>query len=107
MIILLPVLAFLFAAALIAVAALALSPNRAVAIDRRLDEVTNFRAREAEGPPRVEALFKMIRKVSEKTPRAPKEMGQLRLRRRQAGYRGEGAMSMFFGIRAALALTLF
>ena len=49
----------------------------------------------------------MFKRVGEKAPRSPKELGQLRLRLVQAGYRRDEALTIFFGIRVLFALTLF
>ena len=50
------------------------------------------------------ALVGFIKRVGEKVPRSPKEMGSLRLRLVQAGYRREEALTFFFGIRVVFAL---
>ena len=49
----------------------------------------------------------MLKRIGEKAPRSPKEMGNLRLRLVQAGYRRDEALTIFFGIRVAFALGLF
>jgi tight adherence protein C len=107
MTLLLPVLAFIFASALIVVAAMTLFPNRVVAIDRRLEEVANLHGRGVEAPPRAQAVIKVLKRVGERIPRSPKELGQLRLRLLQAGYRRDEALPLFFGLRTALSLGLF
>ena len=48
-----------------------------------------------------------LKRLGEKAPRSPKEMGSLRLRLVQAGYRRDEALTIFFGIRVAFALGLF
>jgi tight adherence protein C len=60
-----------------------------------------------EAQPRMEAVVNVLKRVGEKVPRSPKEMGQLRLRLVRAGFRREEAMAMFFGIRAAASMVLF
>ena len=57
--------------------------------------------------PRMVAFVGFIKRVGEKVPRSPKEMGSLRLRLVQAGYRREEALTFFFGIRVVFALALF
>jgi tight adherence protein C len=52
-------------------------------------------------------LVDVFKRVGEKVPRSPKEMGSLRLRLVQAGYRREEAVTIFFGIRVVFALALF
>jgi tight adherence protein C len=103
---LLPILAFIFVTALVAAAALTFAPGVTVAIGRRLDEVTGRRPAVPEAP-RMQAVVDVLKKVGEKVPRSPKELGTLRLRLVQAGFRRDEAMAVFFGIRAALAVTLF
>ena len=102
---LLPVLAFIFGSLIIAAAAIAFMPNKAAAIDRRLEELT-FRDDE-EQKPRFQALVGLFKRIGEKVPRSPKEMGPLRLRLVQAGYRRDEAITIFFGIRVMFALALF
>ena len=103
---LLPLLAFVFGSLIIAAAAYALIPDRAAAIDRRLEELTSGRESD-EAKPKLDAFVGFMKKVGEKVPRSPKEMGQLRLRLVQAGYRRDEAITVFFGIRVMFALTLF
>src|SRR5215207_10006675 len=103
----LPLLAFVFGTALVGAAALLLMPRREAAIDRRLQELTTIRD-EAEVPKaRFDRLIAIFKRVGEKAPRSPKEMGSLRLRLVQAGYRRDEALTIFFGIRIVFALSLF
>ena len=105
----LPLLAFVFGMAFVGAAAYALMPNRAVAIDRRLEELTTGRIREDgdEEKSRWDSFVGFAKRVGEKAPRSPKELGTLRLRLVQAGYRRDEAMTVFFGIRIVFALMLF
>jgi tight adherence protein C len=100
-----PLLAFVFGTALVAAAAYALMPNRAAAIDRRLEELTLGREREEK--PKFLALSGMLKRLGEKAPKSAKEMGSLRLRLVQAGFRRDEALTTFFGIRILFALALF
>jgi tight adherence protein C len=102
-----PVLAFVFGSAVVAAAAYALMPSRADAIDRRLNELTIDLGEGGEERPRFQSLIGMLKRLGEKAPKSPKEMGSLRLRLVQAGFRREEALTIFFGIRVAFALTLF
>ena len=105
---LLPLLAFVFGSILVGGAAFALMPNRAIAIDRRLEELTTGRVREDdENRPTFDRLLGFVKRVGEKAPRTAKELGSLRLRLVQAGYRRDEAMTIFFGIRIVFALALF
>ena len=102
---LLPLLAFVFGSLIIAAAALAFMPSKAAAIDRRLEELTL--SRDEEEKPRFQSLIGIFKRIGEKMPRSPKEMGPLRLRLTQAGYRRDEALTIFFGIRVLFALGLF
>src|SRR4051812_29273472 len=102
---LIPLFAFLFGTAFVAGLAYVLMPSSASAIDRRLDELT-FPV-DVEEKPRFQSLVGMLKRVGERAPKSPKEMGSLRLRLVQAGYRRDEALTIFFGIRVAFALLLF
>ena len=102
---LLPLLAFLFGSLIIGAAVFVFLPNKAAAIDQRLEELTL--GRDQEEKPRFQALVALFKRVGEKVPRSTKELGPLRLRLVQAGYRREEAITIFFGIRVMFALALF
>ncbi len=102
---LIPLFAFAFGVALIAAVGYALTPTRAAAIESRIDELTFHR--DEEQKPRFQSLVGMLKRVGERVPKSPKEMGNLRLRLVQAGYRRDEALTIFFGIRVAFALALF
>jgi len=104
---LLPLLAFVFGTLIITAAAMALMPRRASAIERRLEELTVGDRPEQEARPRFQSLIGMLKRVGEKAPRSPRELGQLRLRLVQAGYRRDEALTIFFGIRVSFALLMF
>ena len=105
---LLPLLAFVFGSIIVGGTAFALMPNRALAIDRRLEELTSARAKdEGDDRPTADKLVTFFKRVGERAPRSTKELGQLRLRLVQAGYRRDEAMPIFFGIRILFALALF
>jgi tight adherence protein C len=104
----LPLLAFVFGSALVAAAAIAFMPARAGAIDQRLEELSSFgHDADVEEKPRMQSLVAMLKRVGERAPKSPKEMGNLRLRLVQAGYRRDEALTIFFGSRIAFALGLF
>ncbi|MBA2603302.1 MAG: type II secretion system F family protein, partial [Acidobacteria bacterium] len=103
----LPLLAFVFGTLVITAAAMALLPRRATAIDRRLEELAVDRSSEENPTSRLQSLTGMLKRVGEKVPRSPKELGSLRLRLVQAGYRRDEALTIFFGIRVTVALFLF
>jgi tight adherence protein C len=100
-----PLLAFLVGTALVGGLAYALTPSKAMAIDRRLEELTLIR--DEEEKPRFKSLIGMLKRVGEKAPKSAGELSSLRLRLVQAGFRRDEAMTIFFGIRVAFALALF
>jgi tight adherence protein C len=103
-VLMMPLLAFFFGTALVVAAAYALMPSRAAAIDRRLEELTVAREEEK---PRLQSLIGMLKRLGEKAPRSAKELGSLRLRLVQAGFRRDEALTIFFGVRIAFALGMF
>ena len=103
---LLPVLAFLFATGLVAFAGLRLATNRGTVIDRRLQEVTESYGRDVSAP-RESQLKDVLKKLGSRVPQSPGEMGKLRLRLTQAGYRSPEAVAIFFGARMAIAIGAF
>jgi tight adherence protein C len=105
-VILLPLLAFVFGSLIIAGAAIAFMPRPATSIDRRIEELTS-RTAEVEERPRFDSMIAFFKRVGEKAPRSAKELGSLRLRLVQAGYRRHEALTIFFGIRVVFALALF
>jgi tight adherence protein C len=102
---LIPLLWFAFGTGVVLAFAYALAPTRTAAIDRRLEELTM--ARDEERKPRFQALIGVFKRLGERAPKSPKEMGSLRLRLVQAGFRRDEALTIFFGIRVAFAVSLF
>jgi len=98
-------LAFVFGTALVAAAAYAFMPSRASAIESRLEELTLVR--EEEEKPRYKSLVGLMKRLGEKAPKSAKELGSLRLRLVQAGFRRDEALTIFLGVRVAFALALF
>jgi tight adherence protein C len=103
----LPLLAFVFGTTLVGGAGVLLLPRRAAAIDRRLEELMAVRDEDAPERPRFQLFIGLFKRMGEKVPRSPKELGSLRLRLVQAGYRRDEALTIFFGIRVFIALVLF
>ena len=102
-----PALAFLFGSALVGAAALLFVPSKAAVIDRRLGELLGDPEAEVETKPRFQRVLGFVKRVGDKAPRSAKELGSLRLRLVQAGYRRDDALTVFFGIRICFALGLF
>ena len=103
----LPLLAFVFGSLVVGAAAFMLMPSRAGVIDRRIEEFTSGREAVDVDKPRHQSLIAFVKRVGERAPRSAKELGSLRLRLVQAGYRRDEALTMFFGIRIVFALGLF
>jgi tight adherence protein C len=101
----LPMLAFVLGSAIVGAVAYALTPTRAAEIEARIDELTL--PTDEERKPRFQSISGALRRLGERAPKSAKEMGTLRLRLVQAGYRRDDAMTVFFGIRVAFALALF
>jgi tight adherence protein C len=107
-IVLLPLLAFVFASLLVAAGAMALAPTAAAAIERRLGEVTGAPAKKAFADAGYERwIVDTLKKVGNVAPRSTKEMGKLQQKLTYAGYRNREAMVIFFGIRLGFALLVF
>src|SRR5262245_30186596 len=106
MALMLPLLAFVFASLLVAAIGMRFAGNRGTVIDRRLAEVTGHAGREAEGP-KFTALKDAMKKFGSKVPVNPKDVGKVRLRMIQAGYRGGEAVPLFYGIRMSIAVGAF
>ena len=104
--ILLPILAFVFASLIIAALGMRLAGNRGSEMDRRLAEVVGGRELAAEGP-RFGALKAAIKRVGSQVPVSPSEVGKVRLRLIQAGFRGGEALPIFMGLRIVIALGAF
>jgi tight adherence protein C len=104
----LPLLVFVCGSILVGMLVNAFLPSRTMAIDRRLEELTVGRELELDGENQtVKALKGFVKRVGEKAPRSMKELGPLRSRLFQAGFRREEALTIFFGIRIVFALALF
>jgi tight adherence protein C len=109
-IVLLALLAFVFASLIVTAGALALSGGGETTIERRLGELVG--GGEEKGPVVSEggygrAAVDMLKKVGAAAPKSASEMGKLQQKLVTAGYRGSEALLVFLGIRLACAITLF
>jgi tight adherence protein C len=104
---LIPFLAFAFGSLVMFAAAMMLFGGRTAAIDRRLEELAGFVENPEESKGRFQSLSDTMRRLGEKAPRSARELGKLRLRLTQAGFRKDEALPIFFGIRVAFAVGLF
>jgi tight adherence protein C len=104
-VILLPLLGFVFITLLITAGAMAFSPAGAVQIEQRLAEIGGT---ETVKESRYEKmLVDSLKRIGKVAPRSPSEMGKLQQRLVAAGYRSNEALIVFFGVRVALALAVF
>jgi tight adherence protein C len=105
---LLPLLAFLFASLLVAAGAMALSPGGSAAIERRLGEVTGTPARQPTDDPGYDrVILDALKRFGSVAPQSTKEMGKLQRRLVTAGFRAHEAVAVFFGVRLGCALLAF
>ena len=107
MTILLPLLAFAFGSLIVTAITYAITA-RSVGLSERLRDVVGGQAQALpEGDASSEQVVSFLKRVGERVPQNPKELGKLRLRLVQAGYRNSEALPVFLGIRAGCALVVF
>ena len=105
MLILLPLMAFVFVALIAYAGYIAFAPSLAGHVERRLAEIGGSTMPvEAPSWERMSATFKRMGRVA---PQSPSEMGKLQRRLVAAGYRNNEALIVFLGIRVACAAVLF
>jgi len=108
MTLLLPLLAFLFASLLVGGAALVFTSGGGDTIERRLGEVVDLPPRVLTPEPERESRFvRAMTWLGQAVPKPSSEMGKLRQRLVTAGYRANGAIIVFCGIRVAFAILCF
>jgi tight adherence protein C len=105
---LLPILAFLFVSLLVAGAAMALAPEGGNVISRRLGELRGIDGVPvAETSAYAESVKKSLKRLGSYAPTSTAEMGKLRARLICAGYRGSEALPVFIGLRLGSGLLAF
>ena len=105
---LLPLLAFVFGSLVVTAITYALTTRSAGLNERLRDVVGGVPHPDATLPdPTSEQMVAFFKRIGERAPRNPKELGKLQLRLVQSGYRGSEALSVFLGIRIGAALLLF
>jgi tight adherence protein C len=107
--ILLPLLAFMVVAMIVAAAAMALSPTPASLVERRLHELRGDRYSpvHAESPAPHRAILAALKRIGRAAPESPADAGKIRQRLIWSGYRGGEAFIVFSGIRLATAVGFF
>ena len=103
---LVPAAVFLLATAIVAAVGFRLLTARGVNLDDRLQEVIGGGLRE-EAPSRVSQLKGIFTRLGARAPRLSSEIGKVRQRLIQAGYRGDEALTVFYGIRFSVAIAGF
>jgi len=104
----LPIIGFIFISLLVAAAALAMAPNRAAAIERRLGEVTAPRSDSFDEDGYEHRVVRdTLKRLGKVAPRSTSEIGKIQQRLITAGFRGKEAIVVFFGIRLGLAVIGF
>jgi tight adherence protein C len=104
---LLPLLAFVFGALIVAGIAL-MYGSRATTIEQRLGELTGMSLKTMGADPGYEKVVTdTLKRLGNLAPKSPTEMGKLQQRLVTAGYRRSEALLIFFGIRVGLALLVF
>jgi len=106
-VVLLPILAFLFVALLIAAAAMALAPANGGVIQQRLNELRGISGVPDEPSPYGESMRRSLTRLGKYAPTSPAEMGKLKARLVAAGYRGPEALPVFIGARLGCGLVAF
>jgi len=105
--VLLPVLAFVFASLLIWAGAMVFSSGNAATIERRLVDLTGTRSKERDEEGGYERVVETLKRIGNAVPHMPSEMGKLQTKLVRAGYRGHEAVAVFFGIRLGVAVLFF
>jgi tight adherence protein C len=105
--ILLPLLAFMFVAMIVAAGAMALAPSPASVIERRLGEIRGDRNRKVGASGTHRAILNALKRMGQAAPESASEAGKLRQRLIWSGYRGTEAFIIFAGLRVAVALFAF
>ena len=107
MTLLLPLLAFAFGSLLVTAVTYALT-TRSATIDDRLRDVLGGgqpQAQDADASP--DQIVAFLKRVGERLPKSPKDLGKVQLRLVQAGHRGPEALPVFLAIRVGFALAAF
>ena len=107
MIILLCVLAFIFASLLVTAGAMMFAPAQSATIEQRLVELTGQRSDDPKPAPSLERIKGALKRLGRAAPQSTSEMGKLQQRLVQAGYRSHDAIVVFFGLRLGIAMIAF
>jgi tight adherence protein C len=103
---LLPLMGFLFVSLLITAVGMLLLRGETT-IERRLGELGMGGSMPAMPAETNARLLKTLKRLGQAAPKPTKEIGKLKERLIHSGYRGSEALTVFFGIRLAMAIALF
>jgi tight adherence protein C len=101
----LPLLAFAFGSLLVTAVMYALTA-RPASIDDRLRDVLG-RQSQPDADASSDQVVAFLKRIGERLPKNPKDLGKIQLRLVQAGYRGPEALPVFLAIRVGVALSAF
>jgi tight adherence protein C len=104
---LLPFLAFLCGSLLVTGLAYAVLSTRSASVNDRLRDVLNVQPGFEERKASSAQIAAFLKRVGERVPKSPAELGKLQLRLVQAGYRQQEALPIFLAIRVGVGLVLF
>ena len=102
----LPLLAFAFGSLLVTAVTYALTVKPAN-IDDRLRDVLGNQPQMPEQDASADQIVAFLKRVGERLPKSPKDLGKIQLRLVQAGYRNPEAVPVFLAIRVGFAVAVF
>jgi len=102
----LPLLAFAFGSLLVTAVTYALTAKPAN-IDDRLRDVLGNQPPAAEQDASADQIVAFLKRVGERLPKSPKDLGKIQLRLVQAGHRSPEAVPVFLAIRVGFAVAVF
>jgi tight adherence protein C len=102
----LPLLAFAFGSLLVTAVSYALTAKPAN-IDDRLRDVLGNSAPPPEQDASADQIVAFLKKVGERLPKNPKDLGKIQLRLVQSGHRSPEAVPVFLAIRVGFAIAIF
>ena len=101
----LPLLAFAFGSLLVTAVTYALTAKPANIDDRLRDVLGGPRPTADDASADQVAAF--LKRIGERLPKSPKDLGKIQLRLVQSGYRGSEAVPIFLAIRVGFAVAMF
>ena len=103
----LPLLAFAFGSLLVTAVTYALTAKPANIDDRLRDVLGRQHHMPEEKSASQDQIVSFLKRIGERLPKSPKDLGKIELRLVQSGHRGAEAVPVFLAIRVGSALLLF